>query len=235
LSARRIFSASQVGILGPQLEHDTLAQRPVVVSFASAGVTLLRSQSATTPAICVLFFSSVGERHIADAPYLIDAVASSINWLDSGAPDAETAITNDVEISRRIARQEAEKYERMMRENPGEYWGSQANQDRYRDALALSLGEGLVGEVEPEPSPPPAEAAPASAVPPAGHLRLPLRLRRLRQREHQGVIPADRGSVGPPSVLFRHSVANSPATGLQLNKTWCNLSGYVPDVCGRKR
>jgi hypothetical protein len=34
-------------------------QRPVVVSFASAGVTLLPSQSAITPAICILFFSSI--------------------------------------------------------------------------------------------------------------------------------------------------------------------------------
>jgi hypothetical protein len=34
-------------------------QRPVVISLVSAGVTLLPSQSATTPAICMLFFSSI--------------------------------------------------------------------------------------------------------------------------------------------------------------------------------
>jgi hypothetical protein len=34
-------------------------QRPVVISLVSAGVTLSPSQSATTPAICMLFFSSI--------------------------------------------------------------------------------------------------------------------------------------------------------------------------------
>jgi hypothetical protein len=45
--------------------------------------------------------------------------------------------TDNAEIERRIARQDADKYERMMREKPGEYWGSpQQIQERIAKRLS---------------------------------------------------------------------------------------------------
>jgi hypothetical protein len=39
------------------------------------------------------------------------------------------------EIERRIGRQDMQRYERMMRERPGEYWASPQHQAAYRDAI----------------------------------------------------------------------------------------------------
>jgi hypothetical protein len=41
----------------------------------------------------------------------------------------------DVEIEHRIGRQDMQKFERMIRENPGQYWSSPAAQAAYRDAI----------------------------------------------------------------------------------------------------
>jgi hypothetical protein len=73
------------------------------------------------------------------------AINSSIGWLDSGTKDDPAAAPTDhAEIERRIARQDADKYERMMREEPGKYWSSPVAQEKYRDALERSLAPPLV-------------------------------------------------------------------------------------------
>jgi hypothetical protein len=104
-------------------------------------------------------------------------VASSVAWLDQAGPDtAAPAAPDHAEVERRVARQEADKYERMMREEPREYWGSQANQDRYREALERSLppapsieeapsGEGASVVPGAEPAAAPAAAAATAPIP----------------------------------------------------------------------
>jgi hypothetical protein len=97
-------------------------------------------------------------------------VASSVGWLAAGGPDTAAASTDHYEIERRIAKQDAEKYERMMREDPRKYWGSPDIQQKYRDALERSTAAPPLAPVEqggqPAPSAPEAAAAPAPAAPP---------------------------------------------------------------------
>jgi hypothetical protein len=67
------------------------------------------------------------------------AINSSVGWLDGGAKDPKAAATDPAEVERRVAKQDAERYEKMMREKPGDYWGSKDNQRRYHEALERSL------------------------------------------------------------------------------------------------
>jgi hypothetical protein len=70
----------------------------------------------------------------------------------------------DAEIEQRIGRQDMQKFERMMRENPGQYWSSPAAQVAYRDAIeratAAPEAEALAT------APPIADGAPAAAAEP---------------------------------------------------------------------
>ena len=45
-------------------------------------------------------------------------IGSSIEWLDGGAKDPAALATDEMEIERQIARQDAAQYEKMMREKP---------------------------------------------------------------------------------------------------------------------
>ena len=65
---------------------------------------------------------------------------------------------SDVEIEQRIGRQDMQKFERMMREEPQRYWGSPQLQEAYRDAIERATAA---------PPAAPAEAAAPESVPPA--------------------------------------------------------------------
>jgi hypothetical protein len=84
------------------------------------------------------------------------------------APQSEPALgppLTDVEIEQRIGRQDMQKFERMMREEPQRYWGSPHLQASYRDAIERATTAPAV----------PVEAAPPvaadNAAPPATALR----------------------------------------------------------------
>jgi hypothetical protein len=81
------------------------------------------------------------------------------------SPQHQAALS---ESERRQAREEADRYERMMRENPSEYWKSE-NQQAYREALERSLPSA--------PEPVPADAgfgAAPSIAPPASPAAAPV-------------------------------------------------------------
>jgi hypothetical protein len=69
-------------------------------------------------------------------------VASSVSWLAEGEPGPGAA-PSDSEIERRMARQEADKIEEVMRSDPQRYWRSQDMQNKYRDALERSIAPPL--------------------------------------------------------------------------------------------
>jgi hypothetical protein len=64
----------------------------------------------------------------------------------------------DIEIEQRIGRQEIAKFERMMREEPGKYWGSPQLQAAYRGAIERA-------NAAPEAEPPAAAPLVADSVP----------------------------------------------------------------------
>jgi hypothetical protein len=66
---------------------------------------------------------------------------------------------DDYAIERRIAEQDVDKFARMLREEPGKYWGSPELQRQHHDAIAASIQE------TPATSPPP----PAPAAAPVAH------------------------------------------------------------------
>jgi hypothetical protein len=68
------------------------------------------------------------------------------------APPPEPALgpgLTDIEIEQRIGRQDMAKYERMMRERPGEYWASPSAQAAYRDAIDRATTAPPVASGEP--------------------------------------------------------------------------------------
>jgi hypothetical protein len=70
-------------------------------------------------------------------------INSSIAWLDSHGtasadPTGASAAPDHAAIERSVAKQDADRYEKMMRERPGGYWGFEENQQRYREALDRS-------------------------------------------------------------------------------------------------
>src|SRR5712672_525512 len=66
------------------------------------------------------------------------------------------------DAERRQAREEADKYELMMRENPAEYWKPQ-NQEAYRQALERSIAVPVpVAPAAPAVAPPVDPASPAA-------------------------------------------------------------------------
>jgi hypothetical protein len=66
----------------------------------------------------------------------------------------------DVEIEQRIGRTDMAKFERMMRDEPGKYWGSPQLQAAYRDAIGRA-------NAAPPAAPAEATAAAPEPVPPA--------------------------------------------------------------------
>jgi hypothetical protein len=81
----------------------------------------------------------------------------------------------DTEIERRMGQRDVEKFERMMREQPREWWGSPKHQADYRAALERANLAEPEGPAPVAPAPPPgvpavpsvpaAEPAPAAAAP----------------------------------------------------------------------
>jgi hypothetical protein len=93
-------------------------------------------------------------------------VASSMAWLDeapseTAAPGSKLLPPSDNEIERRMARQEADKIEEVMRTDPQRYWRSPDMQSKYHDALERSIAPPLA-PVEQGPS---ATGAPTSTQP----------------------------------------------------------------------
>jgi hypothetical protein len=78
-----------------------------------------------------------------------------------GPSTALPAALNGDEIERRIGRQDMQKFETMMREEPQKYWGSPQPQAAYRDAIERA--NTTPPEAASEPAVAPAEAAPESA------------------------------------------------------------------------
>jgi hypothetical protein len=59
-------------------------------------------------------------------------IEASIAWIDSDASNpVAPAAAEGSEVDRNAAQQEVAKFEIMMREQPGEYWKSPENQERY--------------------------------------------------------------------------------------------------------
>jgi hypothetical protein len=75
------------------------------------------------------------------------------------AAPAAAPVVDDYAIERRIAEQDVDKFARMLREEPGKYWGSPELQRQHHDAIAASIQE------TPATSPPP----PAPAAAPVAH------------------------------------------------------------------
>jgi hypothetical protein len=67
------------------------------------------------------------------------------------------------EIERRVGRQDMQRYERMMRERPGEYWASPQHQAAYRDAIQRATAAPPEAFEAPATAPVATEAATASA------------------------------------------------------------------------
>src|SRR5260221_10441376 len=116
------------------------------------------------------FARSVGipEDLVASALDAISAAAQraheeqTFNELVGDLSPQHRAALSDAE--RRQAREEADQYERMMRENPGEYWKPQ-NQEAYRLALERSIAVPVpVAPASPADGGP--AALPASTPPP---------------------------------------------------------------------
>ena len=124
-------------------------------------------------------------RNIGVPEYSINSILMSLGEPDAAAheqsvmnelmgdvtPQARHAIS---ESERARAREDAAKYERMMREQPQEYWKPE-NQRAYREALERSLAQEVrVPTVDPapaQPAPAPGQAAPtAPPASPAGTL-----------------------------------------------------------------
>jgi hypothetical protein len=106
-------------------------------------------------------------------------ISSSVSWLVGGDPDPGAA-PSDTEIERRMARQEADRIEEVMRSDPQKYWRSADMQQKYRDALERSVAPplapveqggqpGTPGATAPAASP--VNAAPTSSPAPAGRAR----------------------------------------------------------------
>jgi hypothetical protein len=77
------------------------------------------------------------------------------------APPAEPAI-EPYAIERRIAEGDVDKFARMMREEPGKYWGSPELQRQHHDAIAASIQE---APASPPPAPVPAAVPAIQPVP----------------------------------------------------------------------
>jgi hypothetical protein len=77
------------------------------------------------------------------------------------APAAAPAV-DDYAIERRIGQQDVDKFARMMREEPGKYWGSPELQRQHHDAIAASIQE---APANPPPAPAPAVAPAMQPIP----------------------------------------------------------------------
>jgi hypothetical protein len=77
------------------------------------------------------------------------------------APAAAPAV-DDYAIERRIGQQDVDRFARMMREEPGKYWGSPELQRQHHDAIAASIQE---APATPLPAPAPAAAPIAQPIP----------------------------------------------------------------------
>jgi hypothetical protein len=119
------------------------------------------------------YLGSFAREAIGTPEYL---VATGMDWLSAGgkdpgevdvskfSPEAQQLIAKHDQVK---AREDVARYEKMMRENPSEYWRPE-NQQAYRQALERSLGPQESAAQEPTAADEVRAAVLGTAAPPAG-------------------------------------------------------------------
>jgi hypothetical protein len=162
----------------------TLAADPQSASRTEAMLTEISRTTDMTPQAAYDYIASFA-RNIGIPSHLVTSALDAISMPDAAAHEREVTESMAPEVRQMIAaneraeaKQAVSRYERMMRENPAEYWRPE-NQNAYRQALERSLvGAPVMPMGEPATAPP--ATAPA--------------------KSHAPVVPASQASDAAPAV-----------------------------------